>query len=450
LTQGNKLFPEQTHILLAGNLTITASSHSTLYPQIHLRSPSGTVHTLLCGSPTHKVPTQITALALDQSPPAQHTRTHNLHLASFLSTGEFTIFTIDHTTPSSSTRKLTYVPTIRNTRTAPIIQAVFHQPLLITLSKAFHLSIYDLSGDSVVHCQTLTSFTSYPPSSLVLSTPSPATYKLVLAYAIPVYPAHWSVGATELIISGPATNRDPSPSPSSTPLAYDPPLTVITTRTTRAIDVPQGWIDENKLRSMREQWGRKVERVADTQTDGKWVVLAPAGVPRRDVSSTPSSPAHSSSSASSSSPGSSSSPIHVGRTRSLNASSSLHSPTHLQLYRLHLPSSTSTPSTPPKLTFIRTLHGQTGCISALALADGRCVSLSANGSIWVWDLEVGTGAEVARPSGGWSGFHDDVCQEREGEDAWAWNGNEKGTVVFDERRIISAGVGGVQVRRFDV
>ena len=443
MTQGDKSFPElQTHILLAGNLTITASSQSTLYPPIHLRSPSGTIHTLLCGSPTHKAPTQITALALDQSPP---THTHNLHLASFLSTGEFTIFIINHTTPSTSTRKLTYVPTIRNARTAPIIQAVFHQPLLITLSKTFNLSIYDLSADSVVHCQTLTSFTSYQPSSLVLSTPSPATYRLVLAYAISVYPAHWSVGATELIISGPATNQDPSPSPSSTPLVDDPPLTVMTTRTTRAIDVPQGWIDENKLRSMREQWGRKVERVADIQTDGKWVVLAPAGIPRRDISSTPSSPAHSSSSASSSSPGPSSSPIH---TRSFNAASSLYSPTHLQLYRLHLPSSTSTSTllTSPKLTFIRTLHGQTGCISALSLADGRCVSLSANGSIWVWDLEVGTGAEVARPSG--SGCLSDDGQE--GEDGLAWNGGEKGTVVFDERRIISAGAGSVQVRRFDV
>jgi hypothetical protein len=453
-------FPEQTHILLAGNLTITASSKSILHPPIHLRSPIGTTHSLFSGSPTHNVPTQITALALDQSPPAGrshlpgYTNSHNLQLASFLSTGEFTIFTINHASPSSSTRKLTYVPTIRNARTSPIIQAVYHHPLLVTLSKAFHLSIYDLSGGTVAHCQTLTSFTSHPPSSLVLSTPSPTTYKLVLAYAIPVYPAHWSVGATELIISGPTFNRDISPTPSSAPFSsasQDPSFTTITTRSTRAFDVPQGWIDENKLRSMREQWGRKVERVADTQTDGKWVVLAPGGVvisresspftPTEESSNTitihssPSSNGRTGSQSSTSSSSSSSS----------TSSLSLHSPTHLQLYRLHLPASASA-STLPKLTFIRTLHGQTGQISALALADGRCVSLSTNGSIWVWDLEAGTGAEVAEPTAfsteppSGSGFPNQYLN--------TWGG--KGTVVFDERRIISAGLGVVQVRRFDV
>lgn len=426
-----------------------ASSQSTFNPPIHLLGPTGTKNTLTCGSSIHNVPCQITALALDQSPPAPHNpspnHTHSLHLASFLSTGEFTIFTINHTMPSSFMRNLTYVPTTRNARTSPIIQAVYHDPLLITLSKAFHLSIYKLSGGTVVHCQTLTSFTSYPPSSLVLSTPSPTTYKLVLAYAIPVYPAHWTVGATELIISGPASDRDTSPC--STPfVSQDRALTVITTRTTRAFDVPQGWIDENKLRIMREQWGRKVERVADTQTDGKWVVLAPgAGVSTDDVSSRHSSPpitaASWDSAESSSLPSSPISDGHTGTQSSTSSRSSFSSdsPTYLQLYRLHLPA--STPSALPKLTFIRTLHGQTGWTSALALADGRCVSLSTNGSIWVWDLEGGTGTEVAGPTGSTSSneFPDDY---------YGWDG--KGTVAFDERKIMSARLGAVQARRFDV
>ena len=89
---------------------------------------------------------------------------------------------------------------------------------------------------------------------------------------------------------------------------------------------------------------------------------------------------------------------------------------------------------------MRSLHGQTGPVSALALADGRCVSLGLNGSIWVWDLEGGTGAEVAAP--------DSVSIDSGlnlGDDRLV-----KGTVVFDEKRIITAGASGVVVRRFDV
>jgi hypothetical protein len=78
-----------------------------------------------------------------------------------------------------------------------------------------------------------------------------------------------------------------------------------------------------------------------------------------------------------------------------------------------------------------------GPVSALSLADGRCVSLGCNGSIWVWDLEGQRGAEVS------SG---DSCAA--GTRPW----EEKGTIVFDERRIVSAvpQVEDVQVRRFDI
>jgi hypothetical protein len=57
---------------------------------------------------------------------------------------------------------------------------------------------------------------------------------------------------------------------------------------------------------------------------------------------------------------------------------------------------------------------------------------------------MGMGAEVAKPTLG--GFSDrEINDSRD-----TWDGNEKGTIVFDERRIISSGLGGVQVRRFDV
>ena len=104
----------------------------------------------------------------------------------------------------------------------------------------------------------------------------------------------------------------------------------------------------------------------------------------------------------------------------------------------------------PKLTFVRTLHGQIGPVSALALADGRCVSLGVNGSIWVWDLEAGTGTEV---SDGVAESSDEEDEER----ADAWEGvlrrmasGVRGMVAFDDRRIVTSSVRGVEVRRFDI
>jgi len=87
-----------------------------------------------------------------------------------------------------------------------------------------------------------------------------------------------------------------------------------------------------------------------------------------------------------------------------------------------------------RLSFVRFLFGHAGPVVALALADGRCVSLGADGSVWAWDLEADTGAEVASVQG----------QSARGRDT------EKGTVIFDERRILSAGTQGVVMRCFDV
>jgi hypothetical protein len=179
------------HVLLAGSMTIIASSVESLSPEVHCLSATALKQTLLCGSPRHRQPFHITALALDQSPPLSGV----LQLAVFLSTGEFLIFSIQQLNPSASSRKLTYVPLRPTPRTAPIIQAVYHHPLLISLSEAFTLSLYDLSYDTVTHTQTLTAYTTFPPSSLVLSAQTPGTrYKLILTYAVPIFPVHFSIG----------------------------------------------------------------------------------------------------------------------------------------------------------------------------------------------------------------------------------------------------------------
>ncbi|KAI0824067.1 hypothetical protein BC628DRAFT_1539445 [Trametes gibbosa] len=414
--------PEQTHLLLAGSLTVMASSSPSIMPTVLLSTPIHGPHTLSCPSTRLSVITRITALALDQSPPGSG---HHGKLVCFLSTGEFSLFRVDHQVPSCSSRILAYQPAGRNTRTAPIIHAVYHHPLLVTLSQSFHLSLYDLSSDSVRHTQTLTSFTSYPPSSLVLSCQSPSTYKLVLAYAIPVYPSHWSVGATELVISASDDSR----------------MTVTSTRTTRTVDVPQGWVDENKMRAVREQWDRKVARVADTQTDGKWVVLAP-GQHFQSTTPVPELPFGSGS-------GISTPPSPLSDTA--YTSSSLHTASGLQLYRLYLPSPVGSSSS-PKLSYVRTLHGQIGPVSTLALADGRCVSLGMNGGIWVWDLEAGTGTEVSPGITGPVDNREEDDEECDPYDAVKLRAavGARGSIVFDDRRIVSSHGTEVEVRRFDI
>ena len=419
---------EKSHIILAGSLTITAASSPSQNPTIIITFPLDRQQRLTLNSSQQGI-VAITALALDQSPPTSG----HMSLAGFLSTGEFSVFEFNHTMPLDPLNKFSYKPPGPYPRAAsPIIKAVYHHPLLVTLSQSFSLCLYDLSSGLIRLTQTLNSFTSYPPASLVLSMLSRTTYKLVLAYAVPVYPGHWSVGATELIISKGSTSLTNS-SLISSPAFYEEvnhtlpsSMVVITTRTIRAVDVPLGWVDENKLRAMREQWSRKVSRVADAQSDGKWLVLAPGDEIRKCGHSSPA--CSSSSSGSPSSDTSSSNPI----------SSSLHSPTGLQLYRLVLPAqSNSVSASPPKLNFVRTLYGQTSPVSALALADGRCVSLGLNGSIWVWDLEGGTGAEVAPPNDSITTNDFNLQSTRD-------------TVSFDERQIITAYAGKIVVRRFDI
>ena len=302
----------------------------------------------------------------------------------------------------SDLRKHYYAPPFRAPRTTSIIQVAYCHPVLVTLSESFTLSVYDATHEAIQVVHILTSFTSFPPSSLVLTTPDSQTYKLILTYASPVYPAHWSVGVTEVILSNAALHSPTSPftSPSRSPSL------LLSTRSTRAFDIPGGWIDEAKLRVVREQWGRKVGSVAGTQTDGRWVVLAPAmqGEARPPGGFTPAS-------------------------------------LPLQLYRLSLPPLRAGAVAAPKLTFVRSLHGQTGPVSALALADGRCVSLGVDGRVWVWDLENGRGTEVGCSAGASS-------LSESGEDHLS---ALRGTIAFDERRIITAGAAGdVMVRDFDV
>ncbi|KAK2463182.1 hypothetical protein APHAL10511_004837 [Amanita phalloides] len=404
----------QTHILLTGSLIISASSRPSSSPWIGLSGLRDLFHKLHC--PTNQSGLyQITALAQDQSlPKVNYTR-----IVAFLHNGEFCIFHVDHSNPASSRLHMAHTPIRRFARSLSVIRAVYHHPVLVALSESFTLSIYDLSSGSIRHLQTLASYTSYPPTSLVLSAPSPESYKLVLTYSVPVYPRHWSVGVTEFIISGPTISSIPSTSKSSLSSflhqsSSAQPMSVASIRSIRAVDIPQGWMDEDKLRYMQEQWSRKVARVSDAQTDGKWVILVPADPA---ISGGPSSP---------------------GTSVSNVSSMQLYSPTSLQLYRLSLPSpSPSVSASRPKLTFVRNLHGHTTPVSSIAVADGRCVSLGMDGNVWIWDLEAGTSTEASGAIFETAGMLSDTHVVN-------------GTVIFDERRIVSARGGDIMIRRFDV
>ena len=372
-------------ITLAGKYTIVSSSESIHRPSIIVLSPSIPKLFIHVTPIRAQEPVRITALAVDQS-----SRT-STSIAACISNGDIYVYELRL---GSSSCKHHYAPPFKTPRTAPISQVAYSHPVLVTLSENFSLSVYDLSHEVMQVLHVLTSFTSFPPSSLVLTIPEPQTYKLLLTYASPVYPAHWSVGVTEVILSSAALHASAA---SLTSPARPLPLH-LTTRSTRAFDLPADWIDEAKLRNVREQWGRKVGSVASTQTDGRWVVLAPAvsGEACPPGGFTPAS-------------------------------------LPLQLYRLRAGSGVA-----PKLTFVRNLLGQAGPVSALALSDGRCVSLGVNGSVWVWDLENGRGTEV-------TGVANELSESEE------LCPTQRGTIAFDERKVVTFGaMDSIIVRDFDI
>ena len=387
--------PKASQITLAGQYTIICSPEPSYSPSILVLSPSAPKHVIHVAPIHAQQPVRVTALAVDQS---SSRASANPYIATCVSNGD--IYVHDLHLPS---RKHHYAPPFKTPRTAPITHAAYCHPVLVTLSESFSLSVYDLTHEAMQVVHVLTSFTSFPPASLVLTMPETQMYKLLLTYASPVYPAHWSVGVTEVILSRATLHHSPT-SPFTSPTR--PHSLLLSTRSTRAFDIPAGWIDEAKLRAVREQWGRKVGSVAGTQTDGRWVVLAPAV---------------------------------AGETHPQGGFTPASLP--LQLYRLSSPPLRAGAVATPRLTFVRSLLGPTSPVSALAVADGRCVSLGADGRVWVWDLENGWGTEVASLASDSSG------SELGDDDPSAL----RGTIAFNERRIITAGAAGsVVIRDFDV
>jgi hypothetical protein len=272
--------------VLAGPVTVASSGpfiflHSPDHPDVRQINPS-------CAT------SDITILALDQSSPSST----DIRLAAFHRAGQFAVHGISSSSFESRELYMYSSEATDNSQSNPrisdIVCAAYHHPILVTLSSAFYLSVYYLpnagenntSRASIrprLH-QILHSFTSFLPSSMSLTRSSPTLFKLVIANAVPVYPAHWSAAVSELVIT--IEERD----------VPDANLEVASITTTRhATAVENGWLppepllhapfgssedETNVLHSiisqnlLMQQWGRKVGNIVGIQTDGKWVVLA--------------------------------------------------------------------------------------------------------------------------------------------------------------------------------
>jgi hypothetical protein len=170
-------------------------------------------------------------------------------------------------------------------RMSNIMCAAYHHPLLIALSKKFHLLVYYLPdlhvpppqgcgvtmGTSLpvrpVLVRSVHSYTSYMPSSMSLArvpvsgvrgtlasaangqsngiaVGGNALFKLVLAYTVPVYPAHWTAGAAELTITvghftGAGNQATANPAETTRMTAWQPDVRIVSSRTASAM--PNGW-----------------------------------------------------------------------------------------------------------------------------------------------------------------------------------------------------------------
>lgn len=353
-------------ILLIGRLLIKAHPWMASFDIHH---PILGTHSIPCPSTRLGKDVTTTALVADQS---GSTYDNSTRMALFLSTGEYSIFNVNHAAPRDSAQIRRYVPRIQNSRNTSIRTAVYHHPLLITLSEAFRLTIFDVSQDRPRITETLSSFSSFPPSSMHLTPTGPNAYQLVLAYTVTVYPEHYSLGTTQLLI------RD---------------FTVTSSRTTRACEIPFGFVTAAVEQTIREQWSRRVASVADTATDGKWVILGPKAI----------------------------------------ASAS---PNPLQLYRLHLPTGTGARAT---LTFVRYLHGLKGSVSVLKLAHGRCICVGVDESMRIWDLEHDTTAEISPARFDMNSSGDVSIRPR-----------PLYSVDSDDRKIVTRGGSMLQIRHFDI
>jgi hypothetical protein len=209
----------------------------------------------------------------------------SISLAVFYSTlTKFHHLSIFHISADLKSSLETSITTPRIPRSS-IQHSAYHSDILIALSETFQVDIYHLPtatastdtgvrvkpGETASHQKpilvcTLSSFSSFPPASLRISRPTTsALHKVLLSYAVPIYPAHWSIATTELLIHPPSLST-----------AMD----ITSTRTLRVFH--GGWTLENEEEintspsASPSQINTILPAITALQTDGRHLVVVSA------------------------------------------------------------------------------------------------------------------------------------------------------------------------------
>jgi hypothetical protein len=125
---------------------------------------------------------------------------------------------------------------------------------------------------------TLSSYSGFAPLTMTLARyRTPDQYRVLLAHASPIYPAHWSPSATDIAISIQSALSPLQPSILSPMPPNSPHVRVLSSSSTNN-QLPVGWIPDGTPdgvpEELRLRWLRKVSHVSGIQTDGKFVVFA--------------------------------------------------------------------------------------------------------------------------------------------------------------------------------
>ncbi|EUC58684.1 F-box-like protein [Rhizoctonia solani AG-3 Rhs1AP] len=322
-------FPQAAHVLLVGDLTIYASSQTSPAPTVYIfRDNINSGMRIQCDPPSGSS-VSVTTLCLDHS--SARTR-----LAIFYSDHSWTIRTVDYERRHVTTDYTSTLSRLGST----IVGAAFHHPLLVTLSSTFRMCIYHLQTPPAtpVLKQTLSSYSGFTPLTMTIARyRAPDQYRILLAHASPIYPAHWGPSVTDITISA-----QPSQSDTLLSMPNKPSDVRILSSSSTSNQFPVGWIPDGTPdgipEELRLRWLRKVSHVSGIQTDGKFVVFA-----SEDGG--------------------------------------------IQVYRLLRNA---------RLLYERTLFPPTHAPSprALSVADSRCVCATGGSGLWVWDLESGVGIQA--------------------------------------------------------
>jgi len=196
--------------------SITISQTLPSGPTQHLASISSSrLSDFYSSRPDFRPPLSITELKLDEGSTSTSQSTSIL-LSVFYSTGQFSIFRLHFPTPSTPFNSLELYTslslsssTYTQSSTSPfdsVSLAKFHYPLLVTCSNSFTLRFYQLTtskegGLEVNETDTpLQSRERWAPVCLGLEkmkskgNPRAKTFKVSLAYSLPVFPGNWTVG----------------------------------------------------------------------------------------------------------------------------------------------------------------------------------------------------------------------------------------------------------------